>query len=119
MAREEAQLSAAKKSYRNAKATGNHEEEARWANVIGDMLKKKGEYVEALKWLRIDYDVSIKYLPQKHCLPTCQSLGELYLRLEFYKDALLYQVFCRFGFVSFKCFFMNFLSDFYVFIFRV
>ncbi|KAL6286684.1 hypothetical protein ACE6H2_011074 [Prunus campanulata] len=91
MAREEAQLSAAKKSYRNAKATGNHEEEARWANVIGDMLKKRGEYVEALKWLRIDYDVSVKYLPQKHCLPTCQSLGELYLRLEFYKDALLYQ----------------------------
>ncbi|CAN6572828.1 unnamed protein product [Malus baccata var. baccata] len=91
MPREDAQLTAAKKSYRNAKAVGNHEEEARWANAIGDMLKKRGEYVAALQWLRIDYDVSVKYLPQKHCLPTCQSLGELYLRLECFKEALIYQ----------------------------
>ncbi|KAB2612456.1 hypothetical protein D8674_034772 [Pyrus ussuriensis x Pyrus communis] len=97
MPQEHAQLTAAKKSYGNAKAVGNHEEEARWANAIGDMLKKRGEYVAALQWLRIDYDVSVKYLPQRHCLPTCQSLGELYLRLECFKEALIYQVFSRLG----------------------
>ncbi|KAM0957343.1 hypothetical protein TB2_025096 [Malus domestica] len=91
MPREDAQLTAAKKAYQNAKAVGNHEEEARWANAIGDLLKKSGEYVAALVWFRIDYDVSVKYLPQKHCLPTCQSMGELYLRLECFKEALVYQ----------------------------
>ncbi|XP_015891011.3 protein TONSOKU [Ziziphus jujuba] len=91
MGRDDAKLSSAKMSYQNAKAVGNHHEEARWANVIGDILKNKGEYVQALKWLKIDYDVSVKYLPQKHCLPTCQSLGELYLRLEYFEEALFYQ----------------------------
>ncbi|KAM1189655.1 hypothetical protein ACFX2J_025304 [Malus domestica] len=57
---EDAQLIAAKKAYQNAKAVGNHEEEARWANAIGDLLKKSGEYVAALVWFRIDYDVSVK-----------------------------------------------------------
>ncbi|RXH68633.1 hypothetical protein DVH24_030966 [Malus domestica] len=46
---EDAQLIAAKKAYQNAKAVGNHEEEARWANAIGDLLKKSGVYVAALK----------------------------------------------------------------------
>lgn len=92
MAGQDAELKAAKAAYRNAKAEGNHREEARWANVIGDILKNRGEYVEALKWLRIDYDVSLKYLPEKHLLPTCQSLGEIYLRLEHFSDALIYQV---------------------------
>lgn len=92
MGRDEVQLNAAKRAYRSAKAEGNRQEEARWANVIGDMLKNRGEYVEALKWFRIDYDVSNKYLPEKHLLPTCQSLGEVYLRLEYFKDALIYQV---------------------------
>ncbi|TKY60409.1 TONSOKU protein [Spatholobus suberectus] len=87
----DAELKAAKAAYRNAKAEGNHREEARWANVIGDILKNRGEYVEALKWLRIDYDVSLKHLPEKHLLPTCQSLGEMYLRLEQFSDALIYQ----------------------------
>ncbi|KAF7834177.1 protein TONSOKU [Senna tora] len=91
MAGEDAQLKAAKIAYRNAKAEGNRREEARWANVIGDLLKNRGEYVEALKWLRIDYDISLKYLPEKHLLPTCQSLGEIYLRLEHFTDALTYQ----------------------------
>ncbi|PPD74456.1 hypothetical protein GOBAR_DD28619 [Gossypium barbadense] len=88
---EELQISTAKRAYRNAKEEGNRQEEARWANVIGDILKNRGEYVEALKWFRIDYDVSNKYLPEKQLLPTCQSLGEVYLRLEQYKDALIYQ----------------------------
>lgn len=92
MGRDEVQLNAGKRAYRSAKAEGNRQEEARWANVIGDMLKNRGEYVEALKWFRIDYDVSNKYLPEKHLLPTCQSLGEVYLRLEYFKDALIYQV---------------------------
>ncbi|KAH1135194.1 hypothetical protein GLYMA_05G189400v4 [Glycine max] len=87
----DADLKSAKAAYRNAKAEGNHREEARWANVIGDILKNRGEYVQALKWLRTDYDVSLKHLPEKHLLPTCQSLGEMYLRLEHFSDALIYQ----------------------------
>lgn len=87
-----AKFSAAKRSYQGAKAEGNRQEEARWANVIADILKRRGEYVAALKWLRIDYHVSIKYLPEKHLLPTCQSLGELYLRLQDFNHALIYQV---------------------------
>ncbi|XP_073150309.1 protein TONSOKU isoform X2 [Henckelia pumila] len=85
------QLQAAKLSYKSAVAEGNHQEEARWANVIGDILKNRGEYVEALRWLRKDYEVSLKHLPQKQLLPTCQSLGELYLRLHHFNDALVYQ----------------------------
>ncbi|KAA8531034.1 hypothetical protein F0562_005743 [Nyssa sinensis] len=91
MPKDDAQLVAAKRSYRNAAAEGNRQEEARWANVIGDILKNRGEYVEALKWLRKDYEISVKYLPEKHLLPTCQSLGEVYLRLQYFKDALIYQ----------------------------
>ncbi|XP_012572250.2 protein TONSOKU [Cicer arietinum] len=87
----DSELKSAKSAFRNAKAEGNRREEARWANVIGDILKNKGEYVEALKWLRIDYDVSLKHLPEKHLIPTCQSLGEIYLRLERFSDALTYQ----------------------------
>lgn len=61
--------------------------------MIGDIFKNRGEYVEAIKWLRIDYDLSMKYLPEKQLLPTCQSLGEVFLRLEDFKEALFYQVF--------------------------
>lgn len=85
------QLRDAKRGYREAESEGNRAEEARWANVIGDILKNRGEYVEALKWLRKDYDVSTKYLPEKQILPTCQTLGELYLRLQDFKHALTYQ----------------------------
>uniref|UniRef100_A0A5B6ZRH6 Protein TONSOKU n=1 Tax=Davidia involucrata TaxID=16924 RepID=A0A5B6ZRH6_DAVIN len=91
MTKDDAQLVAAKRSHRNAAAEGNRQEEARWANVIGDILKNRGEYVEALKWLRKDYEISVKYLPEKHLLPTCQSLGEVYLRLQYFNDALIYQ----------------------------
>ncbi|XP_043698218.1 protein TONSOKU [Telopea speciosissima] len=91
MARDDVQLNQAKRAYKHASAEGNRQEEARWANTIGDILKKKGEYVEALKWLRIDYEISVKFLPEKQLLPTCQSLGEVYLRLEQFEDALLYQ----------------------------
>ena len=92
MVRDDPQLSAAKRAYRNASMEGNRQEEARWANMIGDIFKNRGEYVEALKWLRIDYDISMKHLPEKQLLPTCQSLGEVLLRLENFKDALIYQV---------------------------
>ncbi|KAK4416756.1 protein TONSOKU [Sesamum alatum] len=85
------QLAAAKRAYKAAAEEGNRQEEARWANVIGDILKNRGEYVEALRWLRKDYEVSLKYLPDKQLLATCQSLGELYLRLLQYNDALIYQ----------------------------
>ncbi|CAA7405317.1 unnamed protein product [Spirodela intermedia] len=92
MGREEnVELKVAKKGFREAEAEGNREEEARWANVIGDILKRRGEYVEALRWLRRDYELSTKHLPQKQLLPTCQSLGEVYFRLERFREALTYQ----------------------------
>ncbi|KAL0332700.1 UNVERIFIED_CONTAM: protein TONSOKU [Sesamum calycinum] len=90
-ATQQQQLTAAKRAYNAAVDEGNRQEEARWANVIGDILKNRGEYVEALRWLRKDYEVSLKYLPDKQLLATCQSLGELYLRLLHYNDALIYQ----------------------------
>ncbi|KAK4479542.1 hypothetical protein RD792_015059 [Penstemon davidsonii] len=85
------QLAEAMRAYKAAKEEDNQQEEARWANVIGHILKNRGEYVEALRWLRKDYDVSSKYLPEKQLLATCQSLGEIFLRLHQYKDALIYQ----------------------------
>lgn len=91
-ASQQQQLIEAKKSYKSAVAEGNRQEEARWANFIGDLLKNRGEYVQALSWLRKDYEVSIRYLPHKQLLATCQSLGELHLRLNYYEDALKYQV---------------------------
>ncbi|KAG8642972.1 hypothetical protein MANES_12G152000v8 [Manihot esculenta] len=91
MAKDDGQLIAARRAYRSAKEVGHRQEEARWANLIGNILKNRGEYVEALKWFRIDYDISVKYLPEKHLLPTCQSLGEIHLRLHQLKDALNYQ----------------------------
>ncbi|XP_018625878.1 protein TONSOKU isoform X2 [Nicotiana tomentosiformis] len=85
------QLIVAKRAYKSAKEEGNHSEEAKWANVIGDILKNRGEYIEALRWLRIDYEISLKYLPEKQLLPSCQSLGEVYLRIQDYKHALTFQ----------------------------
>ncbi|KAF3650623.1 putative 40S ribosomal protein S18-like [Capsicum annuum] len=85
------QLIEAKRAYKSAKAEGNRTEEARWANLIGDILKNRGEYVEALRWLRIDYEISLHYLAEKQLLPSCQSLGEVYLRLQDYKYALNFQ----------------------------
>ncbi|KAI3451497.1 hypothetical protein Pfo_008162 [Paulownia fortunei] len=90
-ASQQQQLSMAKRAYNAAAAEGNRQEEARWANVIGDILKNRGEYVEALRWLRKDYEVSVRYLPEKQLLATCQSLGEVYLRLHQYNEALTYQ----------------------------
>ncbi|KAL8477291.1 hypothetical protein ACS0TY_029543 [Phlomoides rotata] len=84
-------LAAAKRAFKEAEAVGNRSEEARWANTIGHILKDRGEYLQALRWLRNDYDISIRHLPEKQLLATCQSLGELYLRLHRHKDALLYQ----------------------------
>ncbi|CAA0382897.1 unnamed protein product [Arabidopsis thaliana] len=84
-------VAAAKRAYRKAEEVGDRREQARWANNVGDILKNHGEYVDALKWFRIDYDISVKYLPGKDLLPTCQSLGEIYLRLENFEEALIYQ----------------------------
>jgi hypothetical protein len=89
---DEEELRGAKRGYKEASAEGNREEEARWANVIGDIYKRRCEYVEALRWLRADYEVSVKHLPQRHLLPSCQSLGEVYLRLGRFSEALTYQV---------------------------
>ncbi|KAM6590602.1 hypothetical protein CsatA_013207 [Cannabis sativa] len=91
MARDDTQLRAAKRSYQSAKLEGNHQEEAKWANVVGHILKDRGEYVEALKWFRFDYDISIKFLNQRQCLASCQSLGEVHLLLKQFKDALFFQ----------------------------
>uniref|UniRef100_A0ACD5YV70 Uncharacterized protein n=1 Tax=Avena sativa TaxID=4498 RepID=A0ACD5YV70_AVESA len=88
---EEEEMKGAKRGYREAVAEGNREEEARWANVIGDIHKRRGEYVEALRWLRIDYEVTVKHLPQRHLIESCQSLGEVYLRLGQFSEALTYQ----------------------------
>ncbi|XP_035823345.1 protein TONSOKU isoform X4 [Zea mays] len=88
---DEEELRGAKRGYKEASAEGNREEEARWANVIGDIYKRRCEYVEALRWLRADYEVSVKHLPQRHLLPSCQSLGEVYLRLGRFSEALTYQ----------------------------
>lgn len=89
---DEDELRHAKRGYNEAKSVGNREEEARWANTIGDIYKRRGEYVQALTWLQIDYDISVKYLPQRQVLPSCQSLGEIYLRLDRLSEALVYQV---------------------------
>ncbi|KAL7102120.1 hypothetical protein ACP275_08G099500 [Erythranthe tilingii] len=89
-ASQQQQLNAAKRAYNAAEAEGHRQEEARWANVIGDILKNRGEYIEAIKWLLKDYEISQR-LPDKQLLPTCQSLGEVYLRLHRFRDALIYQ----------------------------
>ncbi|GKC30940.1 protein TONSOKU [Tanacetum coccineum] len=88
---EESNLKEAKRGYRTALEVGNHQEEARWANVVGDIYKNRGEYVKSLTWLRRDFDVSNKFLIEKDLLPTCQSLGEVHLRLQNFTDALFYQ----------------------------
>ncbi|KAH0465794.1 hypothetical protein IEQ34_005897 [Dendrobium chrysotoxum] len=92
MGREDEQIRVAKLGYKEAVQDGNHEEEARWGNVIDDLLKRRREYVEGLRWRQIDYEVMAKYLPQKQLLATCQLLGEVYLRLQCFKEALHYQV---------------------------
>ncbi|XP_021728098.1 protein TONSOKU-like isoform X2 [Chenopodium quinoa] len=91
MGKNDPELSSARKAYRSAKGIGNRKEEARWANVIGDLHKNRGEYCEALNWLRIDYEISSAFLLQKDRLPSCQSMGELYLRLHDFANALRYQ----------------------------
>lgn len=84
-----------KSCYKAAKESGDREEEARWANQIGHAYKDRGDYVEALTWFRLDYDISVKRQndgPRLNLMPTCQSLGEIYHRLGDYGEALHYQV---------------------------
>lgn len=85
-----------KACYRAAKESGDREEEARWANQIGHAYKDRGDYVDALTWFRLDYDISVKRQfdgPRLNLMPTCQSLGEIYHRLGDYRQALHYQVY--------------------------
>ncbi|PKU74159.1 Protein TONSOKU [Dendrobium catenatum] len=70
MGREDEHIRVVKLGYKEAVIDGNHEEEATWANMIGDLLKRR-EYVEGLRWIQIDYKVLAKYLPQKQLLATC------------------------------------------------
>lgn len=88
----EQELQHAKQAYKAATEVGNRKEEARWANIIGNIFKNRGEYVKALEWIRKDYEVSERFLPEKDILPTCNTLGELHLRLQNFKEALHYQV---------------------------
>lgn len=84
-----------KSCFKAAEESGDREEMARWANQIGHALKDRGDYVEALKWFRLDYNISSKWQtegPRLNLMPTCQSLGEVFLRLGNYKEALVYQV---------------------------
>ncbi|KAL2906747.1 Protein TONSOKU [Bienertia sinuspersici] len=91
MGKNDTDLSSAKRAFKSAKDVGNLKEEAKWANVIGDILKNRGEYCQALQWARIDYQVSTQHLLVKDRLPSCQSMGELYLRLQDFENALYYQ----------------------------
>ncbi|CAM6088799.1 unnamed protein product [Calypogeia fissa] len=87
-------LDVIKASYRNARDNGDKEEEARWANQIGHAFKDRGEYVTALDWFRRDYEISSagsRGLDLAKLMPTSQSIGEVYLRLQNYDDALTYQ----------------------------
>lgn len=84
-----------KACYKAAKEMGDREEEARWANQIGHAYKDRGDYVAALTWFRLDYDISAKRQsegPMLNLMPTCQCLGEIYHRLGEYNEALHYQV---------------------------
>ncbi|KAH7429280.1 hypothetical protein KP509_09G039700 [Ceratopteris richardii] len=89
-------LEIAKAGYREAVERGDREEQARWANQVGHACKERGQYVEALKWFRLDYDISSKrksvdVTHQGNLMPTCQSLGEIYFRLNDYEEALIFQ----------------------------
>ncbi|MCO5592485.1 hypothetical protein L7F22_046488 [Adiantum nelumboides] len=86
----------AKAGYKEALERGDREEQARWANQVGHACKERGQYVEALKWFRMDYEISMKRrnadsLNQGFLMPTCQSLGEIYYRLNDYEEALNFQ----------------------------
>ncbi|XP_024518191.1 protein TONSOKU isoform X2 [Selaginella moellendorffii] len=85
-----------KASYREAKQIGDREEESRWANQIGHVFKDRGEYVEALKWFRLDYEIASGRkasgsMSPAGLMPSCQSMGEIYSRMQDYKEALVYQ----------------------------
>ncbi|CAI9109018.1 OLC1v1008748C1 [Oldenlandia corymbosa var. corymbosa] len=54
-------------------------------------LRIVGNTVKALDWIQKDYEVSERFLPDKDLFPTCNTLGELHLRLENFKEALYYQ----------------------------
>ena len=88
---------AARAGYKEAVERGDRDEQARWANQVGHICKEMGQYVEALKWFRKDYEISTKRrdvdasLPA-NLMPTCQSMGEIYFRLNDFEQALVYQV---------------------------
>lgn len=89
-------LEVAKAGYKEAVDRGDRDEQARWANQVGHACKERGQYVEALKWFRKDYEISTKRMcvnasPPGNLMPTCQSIGEIYLRLNDFEQALIYQ----------------------------
>lgn len=87
-------LEGMKACYRDAKSSGDREEEARWANQIGHAYKDRGDYVDALTWFRLDFDISEKRKTDElplNLMTTCQCLGEIYHRLGDYNEALHYQ----------------------------
>ena len=53
-------LKGMKSCYRAAKEKGDCKEMAQWANQIGHAYKDRGDYVEALSWFCLDYDISAK-----------------------------------------------------------
>jgi hypothetical protein len=63
-----------------------------WEAPAEDPNFSQAQTFAALRWLRIDYEVTVKYLPQRHLIESCQSLGEVYLRLGRFSEALTYQV---------------------------
>ncbi|KAL2621571.1 hypothetical protein R1flu_001776 [Riccia fluitans] len=92
--KESAALEGMLASYRNARNAGDEEDEAKWANNIGHLYKERGEYKHALQWFTKDYKISMKLYssdPVK-LMPTCQSIGEAYLRLLDLENALIWQI---------------------------
>ncbi|PKA53944.1 hypothetical protein AXF42_Ash011424 [Apostasia shenzhenica] len=68
MGREDEEIRAAKLSYKEVARDRNHEEEAWWANVLGDLLKRRGEYVEALTGsiMRSCHETGLQTFPVLH-----------------------------------------------------
>ncbi|CAI9117219.1 OLC1v1018568C1 [Oldenlandia corymbosa var. corymbosa] len=88
----ETELRRAERAYQAATESGNRKAEVRWANVIANIyMNNRGAYLDALKWIKKDYDISQEFLPEKDILPACNTLGELHLRLRNFSQALYYQ----------------------------
>ena len=92
------EMTRARNAYDKARSKRNKEEEARWANVIGNILVRRGESIPALAWFLHDHSVSKNYLSNKHLIPSCQSLAQIYIARNHFEHALDLQVL----FISYK-----------------